>query len=251
MASTAIKKPKVVHSSFGRLRVHLPDPGETIVGRMRELPGVKFADRSLLTGNLLILYKPWQIYEERLLAELAPFSSSGNVEPPAKPLSVATPAHHDPNSSEIVIHQDDLTPTRRNVYVAGLRRHLYVTFGWASVGMAVVGAITPGIPTVPFVVLASYFFIRSSPVAHEWLLRSRWFGQILRDWEERRGVRPAVKYTALGLIVVSLVVTLVIGFPVIVIALILALEMIGLTIVWRLPVIESRPAPSIDAVVAL
>ena len=103
-------------------------------------------------------------------------------------------------------HENVLAPTRQPAassalamnstepagYVTGLRRKVYQVLGWASVGMAVVGFALPGIPGAPFVVLAGYFFIRSSPRSHAWLLQSRWFGPILRDWEQHRAVRPTI-----------------------------------------------------------
>ena len=123
-------------------------------------------------------------------------------------------------------------------YVTGFRRRLYRIFGWASLGMAVVGAVTPGIPAVPFVLLGSYFFIRSSPKTHAWLLRSRYFGGILRDWEERRGVSQSVKLTALALIGIGVVFTVLTNLPLELVAAILAMEAIGMIIVLRLRVVE-------------
>ena len=185
---------------------------------------MEYAEASSLTGNLLILFNSQQISEQTLLAELQGLDASAPVVAP--PQTVA------------VVPKDDPPPTEPVVYVTGFRRRLYLALGWASVGLAVVGAILPGIPTVPFVVLASYFFIRSSPRTHAWLRRSRWFGPLLRDWEEHRGVKRGVKNTALGLMAVGLVITLLVGLPLAVVAMIVALEIIGLVIILRLPVIE-------------
>jgi uncharacterized membrane protein YbaN (DUF454 family) len=117
-------------------------------------------------------------------------------------------------------------------------RSLYQALGWSSVGMGVVGAITPGIPTAPFALLAGYFFIRSSPAAHQWLLRSKWFGQFVREWEEHHGVRRSVKYAAVGLMAGGLTITLLLDLPPAVTTSILVLEVIGLVVVIRLPVVE-------------
>jgi uncharacterized membrane protein YbaN (DUF454 family) len=127
-------------------------------------------------------------------------------------------------------------------------RNLYQALGWSSVGMAIVGAITPGIPTTPFALLAGYFFIRSSPAAHDWLLRSRWLGPIVQDWEQHRGVRPGVKAAAVGLIACSMALTWMLGLPAAVTTTILTFEVIGLVIVVRLPVVEpgTGPAPATE-----
>ena len=122
------------------------------------------------------------------------------------------------------------------VFVTGARRVLYRVLGWGSVGMAVVGAILPGIPTAPFVILAGYFFIRSSPARPAWLEQSRWFGPILSNWEEQHAVSRTVKYLALGLIGTGMAFTLLLGLPVPLTAAIITFQVIGVVIVLSLQV---------------
>lgn len=97
-------------------------------------------------------------------------------------------------------------PGSRPPLATGLRRVLYAAAGLACVGLAYLGAILPGLPTTPWVLLASYCFARSSPRLERWLKRSPFFGRLLRDWEEHRGVRLWVK--VLSVCVVVTVVTL-------------------------------------------
>ena len=82
--------------------------------------------------------------------------------------------------------------------------------GLVCVGMAYLGAVLPGLPTTPWVLLAGYCFARSSPRLERWLKRSPVFGRLLRDWEEHRGIRLWVKVLAVCLVVtvVTLSVTL-------------------------------------------
>lgn len=63
--------------------------------------------------------------------------------------------------------------------VTGLRRALYVALGLFFVVLGLVGVVTPGLPTTPFLLLAAFFFVRSSPRLHAWLLRSRLFGGLI------------------------------------------------------------------------
>jgi uncharacterized membrane protein YbaN (DUF454 family) len=102
----------------------------------------------------------------------------------------------------------------------------------------VVGAIVPGIPTAPFVILAGYFFIRSSRQAHEWLRNARWFGPILRDWEDYRAVRRSIRNFAVALIGASMVLVVLLGLPFSYLGLILAMQLLGLGIVLHLPVVD-------------
>ncbi|WP_246523596.1 YbaN family protein [Gemmata palustris] len=82
-----------------------------------------------------------------------------------------------------------------------MRRLLYVSAGLVCVGLAYLGAILPGLPTTPWVLLASYCFSRSSQRLNRWLKRSPIFGRLLRDWEEHRGIRRPVKVLAVCLVV--------------------------------------------------
>ena len=85
----------------------------------------------------------------------------------------------------------------------GLRRVLFLAAGFASLGMAYLGALLPGLPTTPWVMLASWCFARSSPRLQSWLRRSPIFGALLRDWDEHRGIRRPVKAVAAVLIVTA------------------------------------------------
>jgi uncharacterized protein len=84
----------------------------------------------------------------------------------------------------------------------GLYRILLLLGGWFFVGMAIVGAILPGIPTTPWVLAAAYCFDRSSERFAAGLRRTPMFGKLIADWEQYRGVRKQVKYRAVGFVVV-------------------------------------------------
>ena len=82
-----------------------------------------------------------------------------------------------------------------------LRGYLYVAGGWACVGLALVGAVLPLVPTTPFLLLASWCFYRGSPRIHAWLHRSRLFGPTLDDWHHYRALRGGVKRRAIAMVV--------------------------------------------------
>jgi uncharacterized membrane protein YbaN (DUF454 family) len=196
---------------------------------MQRLRGVTFAESSKWTGNLLVLFNPAILSENELLAEMLSVEGVAAAD--------AIPAPNLPMNSAPAAEG-----TRPAGYVTGWCRTIYRALGWVSVGLAAVGFALPGIPGAPFVVLAGYFFIRSSPRSHAWLLRSRWFGPILRDWEQHRGVRRSLKYAGVGLIALAIVVVLVSDLPTALIATILAFEVIGLILVLRLRVVEPTPS---------
>src|SRR5262245_18705710 len=114
-----------------------------------------------------------------------------------------------PHESETSQPDAEFPPAARP-RATGLRRVLFVAAGLICVGLAYLGAILPGLPTTPWVLLASYCFARSSPRLERWLKRSPIFGRLLRDWEEHRGIRRPVKIFAVLLVatVVTLSITL-------------------------------------------
>jgi uncharacterized membrane protein YbaN (DUF454 family) len=243
----------VVRSSYGCLRIALDNwcdtAAEELIARLQAARGVTSAAATSITQNLLVLHDPRQIDSASLLAEIDDAwrrireRSALDVQPLT--LFPPRPATRPDDFDLLVAEQDgsDLEATSGHpTYVTGWRRTLYHIFGWASVGMAVVGAIMPGIPTAPFVILAGYFFIRSSPAAHQWLRQSRWFGPMLRDWEEHHGIRRSVRNLAVGLIVFSMVFVALLGLSWPLTLVIWATQIIGLAFVLHLRVVDQPSA---------
>jgi uncharacterized membrane protein YbaN (DUF454 family) len=132
--------------------------------------------------------------------------------------------------------------------VTGLRRVLYVFLGLLFVALGAVGVVTPVLPTTPFLLLASYFFVRSSPALNARLLRSRLFGPLIRDWQRHRAVRPKVKYTAVVIVPTVIASSAYFGnLPLYLVVMLIVLGLIGLTVVLRLPVIREGAAPAAEA----
>jgi uncharacterized membrane protein YbaN (DUF454 family) len=63
---------------------------------------------------------------------------------------------------------------------------LWRALGIFFVGMAYIGAITPGIPTTFFALLAAWAFSKSSPKMDKWLHEHPIFGKYLNNWEQKR-----------------------------------------------------------------
>lgn len=122
-------------------------------------------------------------------------------------------------------------------------RAFILAAGWAFVGLAVLGVFVPVLPTTPFVLLASSCFIRSSPRARRWLAENRWFGPMLREWEEHRAIRRSVKVLAIVTVLAVIALAMVRDLhwtrrvPVVV------LGVVGLAVVLRLRTIP-RAAPT-------
>jgi uncharacterized protein len=118
----------------------------------------------------------------------------------------------------------------------GPRRWLNIGLGLAFVGLAGLGVVLPVLPTTPFLIVASACFVRSSPRLNAWLLRSRVFGGLLREWQEYRRVRRRVKYTAAAVLLAVVAGSAWLGqlsWPWLTV--LIALGLVGLSVVLRLP----------------
>ena len=124
---------------------------------------------------------------------------------------------------------------------SGPRRYIYLGLAGLFFLLACVGVVLPGIPTTPFLILTSYFLIRSSPKLNQKLMGSKTFGPILRDWHEHRALRPRVK--AVSLIASSSAVLLSMffgGLPTAARVVVGLAGAYGIWFVWRLPVIRDQ-----------
>ena len=69
--------------------------------------------------------------------------------------------------------------------------------GLFFVGLAILGASLPILPTTPFLLVAAACFAKSSPRLHNKLLNNRVFGQLIKDWQEHRSISLKSKVISL------------------------------------------------------
>ncbi len=85
---------------------------------------------------------------------------------------------------------------------------IYVILGFVSMGLGIVGSFLPGLPTVPFLLLASFFFARGSERFHRWFTQTKIYKNYLEDFEKNRSMTLKVK---IGLLCLS---STMIAFPI-------------------------------------
>ena len=85
-----------------------------------------------------------------------------------------------------------------------LVRPLLIVFGWLCVALGFVGIFVPGLPTVPFLLLALWAFSRSSQKFHDWLYTHPRLGPPLRDWREHGVIPTRTKLIAVTVMAISL-----------------------------------------------
>lgn len=84
-----------------------------------------------------------------------------------------------------------------------MRRSVYKPLGVLFLALGVVGLVLPVLPTTPFVLLAAWFFARSSERWHQRLLDSELFGPMIRNWEQRRCISRRAKLVGLASMLIA------------------------------------------------
>ena len=85
---------------------------------------------------------------------------------------------------------------------------IYVILGFVSMGLGLAGSFLPGLPTVPFLLLASFFFARGSERFHRWFTQTKIYKNYLEDFEKNRSMTLKAK---IGLLCLS---STMIAFPI-------------------------------------
>lgn len=132
--------------------------------------------------------------------------------------------------ARVASERSDAVPVK-----CGYARVLYVCAGCVSVALGAIGTVVPGMPTTVFLIVASYFFARSSPALDAWLHRNRLFGPSLSRFHETGGMPRRAKVIALAAMwsAISVSVVILAGVSPIGQAVALALGLVGtITLVW-------------------
>ena len=87
---------------------------------------------------------------------------------------------------------------------SGFIRGVFVAAGGVCVALGALGAVIPVLPTTPFLLLAAACFARGSVRAHQWLLRNRFSGPVIRTWERDRGLTLKTKVFTVMLLLLAL-----------------------------------------------
>lgn len=88
-------------------------------------------------------------------------------------------------------------------------RLIFAGLGTLFVGIGLVGAALPVLPTTPFMLLAAACYVRASPRFYNWLLNTRAFGPLIREWRQYRSIPWKTKLTAIALMAVTLSISIV------------------------------------------
>ncbi len=125
--------------------------------------------------------------------------------------------------------------------VRGWKRALYLSLAFFFLVMTVLGIVLPVVPATPFLLLTSWFLVRTSPELHQRLYQTRLFGPFLRDWDRYHGVRLHVKVTAIAMVIGGAALSLSFGnLPTVAKLVLVVFAAAGLVVVLRLRVIREE-----------
>lgn len=118
-------------------------------------------------------------------------------------------------------------------------RYLWLGLGLLCTGLGFIGAFLPVMPTTVFLLLAAYFFARSSPKFYNWIMNHKVFGQFIRDWRAGLGIPMRAKILAVSMIVLT------IGYSITVVPVIWVKVLLIITGVTLCSYLISRPTKKV------
>ena len=76
---------------------------------------------------------------------------------------------------------------------SGFKKNLYIVLGSICFGLGLTGAIISFLPTTPLLLLAGFFYIRSSQKLYDWMMNHKVFGTFLTNYIEKRALTKRMR----------------------------------------------------------
>ncbi len=115
----------------------------------------------------------------------------------------------------------------------GALRLVWLVAGFAMVGLGVLGAILPVMPSTVFFIAAAACFARSNPRLEHWILNLPKIGSTIRDYRAGLGMRRNLKIMVMLIIAVVVSVNAWFVIPSLLLKVAcLALGLIGICYIW-------------------
>ena len=88
--------------------------------------------------------------------------------------------------------------------MAPVLRVFLATIGLISLGLGIIGAFLPLLPTTPFLLLSAACFVRSSRRLYAWLINHPQLGPFVRNYRDHRSMTVRIKVVTLVLLWVTI-----------------------------------------------
>lgn len=109
-------------------------------------------------------------------------------------------------------------------------RYFYLLSGILLVIIGTIGIFLPVLPTTIFLILASACFVKSSPKANEWLRNHKFFGQYIKNYQDKSGLTLRSKILNIIFLWVMILISVFLFIEIIYLKILLLAIAVGVTI---------------------
>lgn len=81
-----------------------------------------------------------------------------------------------------------------------MKKYLYLTAGFITLGTGVIGIFIPVLPTTPFLLLAAACFLKSSEKLYTWLTSHKVFGKYIENYIKYKAVSRKSKVISIAVL---------------------------------------------------
>ena len=111
-----------------------------------------------------------------------------------------------------------------------MKQAIFVILGSLFLVIGIIGIIVPVLPTTPFLLLASFFYVRSSKRLYDWLLTNKILGAYIRNYIGGKGIPLKVKLFTITLLWAVIIATMVFAVEDLVLRIVLVLVATGVSV---------------------
>jgi uncharacterized membrane protein YbaN (DUF454 family) len=111
-----------------------------------------------------------------------------------------------------------------------IKKEILVASGTFFLALGIIGIFIPLLPTTPFLLLSAACYIRGSEKFYFWLIKNKWLGEYIKNYQEGKGVPINVKIISIIVLWITIIVSTIIIVPYNIIRIILIIIAIGVTI---------------------
>ena len=92
--------------------------------------------------------------------------------------------------------------------VKSAKKYFLIFLGSTSLVLGIVGILIPILPTTPFLLLSSFFYLRSSNRLYQWLIHHKIFGSYIYNYLNYKALKQSSKIGALVFLWLSLLISI-------------------------------------------
>ncbi len=111
-----------------------------------------------------------------------------------------------------------------------MKKFLFISIGVLFILLGIIGIFLPVMPTTIFLILASYFFMKSSPELNNKLVNNKYLGPYIKNYREQRGMPIKSKISSICLLWTSILISSYFFTEILVIRILLLIVAVGVTI---------------------